>query len=597
MYEKLAETVLYCTPAYTSLPKDDISSEKEEELLYFYHQYKRRFYDRRSLKRPIYNVKLDQEGHVVHDENGIPILLVNSYVQGQLKSTKQLLYREGVEDVLKNLHCIEGVAGEDSCLPGGVNALSRLFNERFVFKGIFNIIRAFLAQCSLCQVNNPLPMRVLPPPVPIRSFRPHSRLQCDLIDMAPKKHRSFMQDNKWGYRYVLTVKCCFSKFCWLFPLKTKSAEEVYSLLKALFIKEGPPTIIQSDNGGEFIGEVVQKLCQEFEVGIIHGRPHHPQSQGQIENLNKQVKRLLARFLQRLPRDLQANVWPLLLSAVADLLNSKWHSTINDVPFRIYKNREPSCLVNYIIPDDTMWTECIEDGCLQDYEFSFEDFVEFEKNGQSPSMDRSKLAELANSIVQISSESILLSSLGASAKELLPAVKKIVEGHWTSSSSEGSSNSSAQEADATGDFRTESVMKYLFNLSEEYQSTMINVLEATEHTIQKNHKRSLKRAKEREFKVGDKVLFQNPCSEGLHFSKPVPFQPLNVVGNMKEVLPGGMYKVECEGQLITKSIFSGQMVLFKEKQDVLPLPETSPKLSLLNLHNFFSDFGLTVRKEM
>ena len=231
------------------------------------------------------------------------------------------------------------------------------------------------------------------------------------------------------------------------------------------------------------------------------------------------------------------------------------------------------------------------------EFSLEDFAEFEENGQSPFMDRSKLAELANSIVQISSASILSSSLGASAKEFLPAVKNRAVGHWTSLSSEGSSNSSAQEADATGEFNTESIMKYLLNLSEEYQSMMINVLEATEHTIQKNHKRSLKRAKEREFKVGDKVLFQNPCSEGLHFSKPVPFQPLNVVGNIKEVLPGGMYKVECEGQLITKSIFSGQMVLFKEKQDVLPFPETSPTLSLLNLYNFISDFGPTVRKEM
>ena len=110
-------------------------------------------------------------------------------------------------------------------------------------------------------------------------------------------------------------------------------------------------------------EVMQKLCQEFEVRIIHRRPHHPQSQGQIENLSRQVKRLLGRFLQPLPRDLQANVCPLLLSAVADLLNSKWHSTINDGPFGIYKNREPSCLVNYIIPDDTMWIECIEDGCL------------------------------------------------------------------------------------------------------------------------------------------------------------------------------------------------------------------------------------------
>lgn len=88
------------------------------------------------------------------------------------------------------------------------------------------------------------------------------------------------------------------------------------------------------------------------------------------------------------------------------------------------------------------------------EFSLEDFAEFGENGQSPFMDRSKLAELANSIVQISSASILSSSLGASAKEFLPAVKNIGEGHWTSSSSEGSSNSSAQEADATGEFNTE-----------------------------------------------------------------------------------------------------------------------------------------------
>ena len=72
-----------------------------------------------------------------------------------------------------------------------------------------------------------------------------------------------------------------------------------------------------------------------------------------------------------------------------------------------------------------------------------------------------------------------------------------------------------------------------------------------------------------------------------------------MGNIKEVLPRGMYKVkvECEGQLITKSIFSHQTVLFKEKQDVLPFPETSPTLSLLNLYNFISDFRPTVRKEM
>ena len=102
-------------------------------------------------------------------------------------------------------------------------------------------------------------------------------------------------------------------------------------------------------------------------------------------------------------------------------------------------------------------------------------------------------------------------------------------------------------------------------------------------------------------MGDKVLFQNPCSEGLHFSKLDPFQPLNVLGVIKKVHSGGMFKVEkeCGEQLVVKSIFGGRIVLFKEKQCELPLCETPPppKLSLLNMHNFISEFGLTVRKEM
>ena len=52
-YEKLADTVLYCTPGYTSFPKDGISSEKNENLNALFHQYKRRFFERRSLKRPV----------------------------------------------------------------------------------------------------------------------------------------------------------------------------------------------------------------------------------------------------------------------------------------------------------------------------------------------------------------------------------------------------------------------------------------------------------------------------------------------------------------------------------------------------------------
>ena len=41
------------------------------------------FFERRSLKRPVYTLKLDQEGKIVRGKNGIPIILVNSDYFGQ----------------------------------------------------------------------------------------------------------------------------------------------------------------------------------------------------------------------------------------------------------------------------------------------------------------------------------------------------------------------------------------------------------------------------------------------------------------------------------------------------------------------------------
>ena len=46
--------------------------------------------------------------------------------------------------------------------------------------------------------------------------------------------------------------------------------------------------LQSDNGGEFVSHVLEELCLSLKIRIIHGRLYHPQSQGQVERLNKKI---------------------------------------------------------------------------------------------------------------------------------------------------------------------------------------------------------------------------------------------------------------------------------------------------------------------
>ena len=334
---------------------------------------------------------------------------------------------------------------------------------------------------------------------------------------------------------------------------------------------------------------------------MEGRMHHPQSQGQIENLNKQVKRLLARFLQRLSRELQANMWPILLSPIADMLNSKWHSTINDIPFRIYKNREPSCQASHVVPDDNIWLDSVEDCCLEDYEFHHEDFMGLGESNEDSCINELKVGELTKAICDISAENILSFSLGEASEHLVPVIRSIIEQNYQPSSFQQTIKlaDSPQTAVEDSDFQTENLTKFLANLSENNKVMMLDVLEATEHTIHKNHKRSLNKSKQREFGIGDKVLFRHPSSELSHFTKADPFKPMNEVGVIKEVLPGGIYKVqiECEEQVVVKSIFSGQMVLFQETKQELPHDGCSTAFSLVNVHNSISEFGLTVRKEI
>ena len=116
-----------------------------------------------------------------------------------------------------------------------------------------------------------------------------------------------MKNNPWGFRYILSIKCCFSKFCWLFPLQYKTAQMVYRVIKFLFDLEGALDILQSDNGKEFVNNPTRQFSKDYNFRIVRGKPYTPRHQGQVENLNKTVKAYLRKLLQNSPHEEQANV--------------------------------------------------------------------------------------------------------------------------------------------------------------------------------------------------------------------------------------------------------------------------------------------------
>ena len=103
-----------------------------------------------------------------------------------------------------------------------------------------------------------------------------------------------------------------------------------------------------------MAKVISSFLKRYGVQIKRGKPYHPQSQGQVENLNKTVKQHLSRLLQNMERAEAAKSWPVLLPGVASIINNTWHQTIDDIPFRIYHNREPRTVASHYMPDDGSW---------------------------------------------------------------------------------------------------------------------------------------------------------------------------------------------------------------------------------------------------
>ena len=89
----------------------------------------------------------------------------------------------------------------------------------------------------------------------------------DLIDF-----RNLPCECQSSHNWVLHVVDHFSKYSWMFALKSKQTEEVAVTLTNLFWLFGFLSILHSDNGNEFKSKIMSELCRKHKIKQVHGAP-------------------------------------------------------------------------------------------------------------------------------------------------------------------------------------------------------------------------------------------------------------------------------------------------------------------------------------
>jgi hypothetical protein len=84
-------------------------------------------------------------------------------------------------------------------------------------------------------------------------------------------------------KYTLTFQDDLSKCVVAVPIGQQDAETVARAFVAnIVLKYGTPSILQTDQGANFISEVFQNTCKIPKIKKIPSIAFHPQSQGSIE---------------------------------------------------------------------------------------------------------------------------------------------------------------------------------------------------------------------------------------------------------------------------------------------------------------------------
>ena len=138
----------------------------------------------------------------------------------------------------------------------------------------------------------------------------------------------------FGYEYILVVEDVYSRYAWAFPLKTKTANDVWTAFARTFAKGGPPHALWTDAGSEFAGVFASRAAA---AGIEMYTTQSEHKAALVERLN----RTLGQWINERREAKKTASWVDQLPEVLEWYNEgAEHRGVGVTPARAYDEDPP-----------------------------------------------------------------------------------------------------------------------------------------------------------------------------------------------------------------------------------------------------------------
>lgn len=220
-----------------------------------------------------------------------------------------------VKEVLKLLH-----DSPTSSHPGQEKSYHQA-QLRYYWPTMRQDIYLHVENCLTCSQikghsRSPAPMLEYPFPQ-----KPWHRVHIDTLELP-------LSEN--GYKYLFVAIDYFSRYCILQPIPNKKAETIATaILNQIICNYSTPQTIITDQGTEYMNQIVKELCNLFSIKKVNIHAYHPQSNGVVERLNRKIIHCLRSLIN--PHSIQ---WDTFIPFVQCSLNNQINASTGETPHYI-----------------------------------------------------------------------------------------------------------------------------------------------------------------------------------------------------------------------------------------------------------------------
>ncbi|KAM2950742.1 hypothetical protein COP2_000322 [Malus domestica] len=100
-----------------------------------------------------------------------------------------------------------------------------------------------------------------------------------------------------GFMYILLAVDYVSKWVEAKATRTNDSKVVVDFIRTnIFARFGMPRVIISDGGSHFCNRTIEALLRKYNVNHKVSTPYHPQTNGQAEVSNREIKQILEKTI-------------------------------------------------------------------------------------------------------------------------------------------------------------------------------------------------------------------------------------------------------------------------------------------------------------